>query len=87
MTTTTTTRLTSLDQLHSVLTTESDTRETARAHGLPTSAHEDAIDWTSLPTFGGAEPASTLEVWSWDETRLLVGTCADDLQIVDRDDV
>ncbi|MCP4661006.1 MAG: hypothetical protein GY856_36860 [bacterium] len=42
-------------------------------------------DWdTSLPTFGGEEPADTAEIWSWDETRLIVGTCADDLEIVDR---
>lgn len=39
---------------------------------------------SSLPTFGGEEPADTQEVWSWDETRLLVGTCASDLEIVDR---
>ena len=31
-------------------------------------------DATDLPTFGGAEPASTSEVWSWDATHLLVGT-------------
>jgi hypothetical protein len=37
-----------------------------------------------LPTFGGDEPKDTLEVWSWDETRLLVGTCAADLEIVAR---
>lgn len=41
-------------------------------------------DMTSLPTYGGAEPASTSGVWSWDATRLLVGTCADDFRIVDR---
>ncbi len=39
-----------------------------------------------LPTFGGEEPRSTSEVWSWDTTRLLVGTCASDLRIVDRED-
>ncbi len=51
--------------------------------------HADVLDrhnqWRSdLPTFGGSAPADTLEVWSWDETSLLVGTCGDDLQIVDR---
>lgn len=54
----------------------------ARAHGLPT-AHGVA-DWTDLPTFGGGEPADTVGVWSWDPTRLLVGTCANDLRIVHR---
>lgn len=37
-----------------------------------------------LPTFGGEEPDCTAAVWSWDEDGLLVGTCADDLQIVAR---
>ena len=40
---------------------------------------------TRLPTFGGSEPESgTSGVWSWDATRLLVGTCASDARIVDR---
>lgn len=39
-----------------------------------------------LPTFGGDEPPSTHGVWSWDETRLIVGTCADDFKIIDRAD-
>lgn len=43
-------------------------------------------EWTRLPTFGGDEPRSTSGVWSWDATRLLVGTCADDLRIVPRED-
>ena len=38
-----------------------------------------------LPTFGGEEPDDTSEVWSWDETRLLVGTCADDIEIINRE--
>jgi hypothetical protein len=44
----------------------------------------DDLDWSSLPTFGGEEPADTVKIWSWDETRLLVGTCADDMKIIDR---
>jgi hypothetical protein len=51
-----------------------------------TSIKKTALDWTSLPTFGGDEPKSTLGVWSWDETRLLIGTCTDDLKIVLRAD-
>jgi hypothetical protein len=31
------------------------------------------VDICKLPTFGGPEPASTCEVWSWDEDSLLVG--------------
>ncbi len=45
----------------------------------------DVGQWsTDLPTFGGEEPACTLGVWSWDETHMLVGTCNDDLEIVER---
>ncbi|MCA9560385.1 MAG: hypothetical protein KC583_17670 [Myxococcales bacterium] len=42
--------------------------------------------WTSLPTYGGAAPASTVGVWSWDEQRLIVGSCADDIALVKRSD-
>ena len=41
-------------------------------------------DWDSLPVFGGGEPHDTRGVWSWDETRLIAGTCGQDLQIVER---
>ena len=44
------------------------------------------IDWTDLPTFGGAEPDDTDGVWSWDAESLLVGTCAADLKIEPRDE-
>ena len=47
---------------------------------------QDAINWTDLQTFGGDEPDSTAEVWSWDADNLLVGTCADDIKIVSRAD-
>lgn len=45
---------------------------------------EKALDWTSLPAFGGEAPRNAREVWSWDETRLLVGT-GTDLRIVPRE--
>jgi hypothetical protein len=41
-------------------------------------------DWNDLPSYGGATPRDTTQVWSWDETRLLVGDCSDNLEIVDR---
>lgn len=44
-------------------------------------------DFSSLPTFGGVEPAETQGVWSWDDTRLIVGLCADDFEIVWRADL
>lgn len=79
-----------LDALHALLVAaptekNSDAQvEYATRHGLPVAHGE--IDWTSLPTFGGDEPADTGEVWSWDATRLLVGSCPDDLALVDRAD-
>lgn len=33
----------------------------------------DVVDMTSLPTFGGKEPASPRGIWSWDAENLLVG--------------
>ena len=52
--------------------------EDEAAHALEQLLHPD------LPTFGGPEPDDTSGVWSWDETRLLVGSCIDDLRIVPR---
>ena len=49
-----------------------------------TSEEQDEVDWTDLHTFGGDEPKSTLGVWSWDADSLLVGACADDLEIISR---
>lgn len=41
--------------------------------------------WSSdLPTFGGEEPDDTEGVWSWDEKRLIVGSFAGDLEIIER---
>lgn len=45
------------------------------------------LDMAALPKFGGREPACTALVWSWDARSLLVGTCANDFEIVDRDGV
>jgi len=39
---------------------------------------------TDLPTFGGEEPESTLQVWSWDARRLLVTNEIGELEIVER---
>ena len=33
---------------------------------------DDGIRYDELPTFGGSEPKDTGDVWSWDETHLLV---------------
>jgi len=50
--------------------------------GLPFAHGEQ--DWTDLPTFGGDEPKNTDGIWSWDKCHLIVGTCAHDLEIVER---
>lgn len=42
--------------------------------------------WDSLPTFGGAEPADTEGLWSWDATHQIQGTCSEDVEIVRRQD-
>ncbi len=42
---------------------------------------------TRLPTYGGETPANTNGVWSWDATRLMVGTCARDMRLVLRSEV
>ena len=49
-----------------------------RAHG--------EIDMSALPTFGGLEPVDTAGVWSWDQSRLLVGGGSNDLEIVSKQD-
>ena len=39
-------------------------------------------EMTELPTFGGEEPTHTRGIWSWDESRMIVGDCADDFEVV-----
>ena len=39
---------------------------------------------SDLPNFGGEMPPDTTHIWSWDEDRLLVGTCSEDYQIISR---
>lgn len=47
---------------------------------------EIGADMSALPLFGGDEPASTSEIWSWDADRLLIGTCISDMEIISRAD-
>jgi len=45
----------------------------------------DEANWSDLPTFGGPDVTSPCcGVWSWDETRMIIGTCSKDVRIVDR---
>jgi hypothetical protein len=37
-----------------------------------------------LPVFSKSEPDSTWGVWSYDDTHMIVGTCTDDIEIVER---
>ena len=39
---------------------------------------------SGLPNFGGTEPSDTAEVWSWDATRLIVGTDCRNFEIINR---
>jgi hypothetical protein len=43
-------------------------------------------DYTDAPTFGGPEPADTCEVWSWDQTHMIIGAAVDVWRIVPRDE-
>jgi hypothetical protein len=45
---------------------------------------DDYVDPASLPTFGGAPPADTRRVWSWDSEHVLVGRSLADASIVSR---
>ena len=42
------------------------------------------LDWTSLPVYGGPDVPDPIEVWSWDDERMLVGASSADLRIVGR---
>jgi len=54
---------TSLQDLYaSLVAIEQDADEIVRAD----------IDYSDLPTFGGPDIADTTDIWSWDETRVLV---------------
>jgi hypothetical protein len=43
-------------------------------------------DWSNFPIFGGKEPEDTAEIWSWDETRLIVGICSQSMEIISREE-
>ena len=45
-----------------------------------------SINQTELPTFGGKD-IDQMEVWSWDETRVIIGECADDFKIISREEL
>ena len=50
-------------------------------------AHANAKDDLSfLPTYGGVAPESTMYVWSWDTSRVLIGESIDDFEILARDE-
>lgn len=54
----------------------------AMTHDDPRVFDETGVCWrTDLPTFGGDEPIETDQVWSWDEERIIIGTCTDELEI------
>jgi hypothetical protein len=68
------TTIKNLDALLKIITSDDDLE---LRHGL---------DICMLPTFGGDEPGSTHGVWSWDETRLIIGAGRADFKIVNRAD-
>lgn len=72
---------TSLDKLFELMRSGDDHEWRSAGLGFDVAGEQ---DWTSLPTFGGEQPEDTRLVWSWDAARLLVGSCAAELEIVDR---
>ena len=42
--------------------------------------------WDCLPIFSGRPIEETIGVWSWDDNRMIVGTCSYDIMIVPRED-
>lgn len=65
-----------LDEMLEVLRTNAVWPGAPLAHGK--------LDWTSLPVYGGPDVPDTMEVWSWDDERMLVGSCSEELRIVER---
>ena len=55
--------------------------------------HPSTLDWTrqqwssDLPTFGGEAPSDTEAIWSWDDTRVIMGYGSQDLEIRGREAV
>jgi hypothetical protein len=47
----------------------------------------DLPPWDMLPVFGGPDIEDPDGIWSWDETRMIVGTNSTDIRLVDRDDI
>jgi hypothetical protein len=47
--------------------------ETYGPDDLENALKANGIDMFELPSFGGDRPSKTADVWSWDESRLLVG--------------
>ena len=43
--------------------------------------------WDCLPIFSDKPIETTIGVWSWDDTRMIVGTCSYDIEIVPREDL
>ena len=46
----------------------------------------DEIDWSALPTFSDRVPTDTTGVWSYDDTRVLVGDSPETWCLEDRED-
>lgn len=60
-----------LDELCSVLNQIETEIEESRTGALTDTNIGEHVNLAGLPTFGGPEPANTLGIWSWDETRYL----------------
>ena len=52
----------------------------------PSTVGRDGMWSSDLPNFGGADLAGNDGVWSWDDTRLIIGSFAGDLAIITREE-
>jgi hypothetical protein len=78
---------TSLDELCAILNDLGDAIASTQSSGEDAAdlIHAYSLAVESAPTFGGDEPHDTNGIWSWDESRLLVGGGWGGLQVIDRD--
>ncbi len=44
----------------------------------------EAVDWAELPIYADEDWDNPTEVWSWDDTRMIRGTCTEDMKLVPR---
>ena len=65
---------TTLDDLAETLNTIAEELRAKEEEDTFAPSIDDLVDVAELPTFGGADPKHTSEVWSWDERRIITAS-------------